>query len=128
MSNNYKVNIHCVVLSTDIPNNKQYVLSTSEEDIEFPTFACSNEFLSEPDQYLISFIKKHIFLNDMELLPQLINLDNKYINDNKDTINIIYGFITTKTNSINEANWYEFSFTEPNRYSNILFEVTQKLK
>jgi len=126
MSNKYTISIQCVVLSTDISNNKQFVLSLSKDQIEFPSFECSSNFLNETEEYLIQYLKKYIFVNDVELLPQIINLDTKYISNN---INIIYGFITTKTSSIgNGANWFEFSYQQPNPYSNILFEVTQKLK
>jgi hypothetical protein len=117
------------VLSTDIPNNKQFVLSTSEDSIEFPNFVCNSDFLNNPEIYLANFLKKYIFVNDTELLSQLVSIDTKYISDNNDRVNIIYGFITTKTNSINKnVNWFEFSYQQPNQYSNILFEVTQKLK
>jgi hypothetical protein len=126
MSNKYTISIQCVVLSTDISNNKQFVLSLSKDQIEFPSFECNSNFLNDTEEYLIQYLKKYIFVNDVELLPQIINLDTKYISNN---INIIYGFITTKTSSIgNGANWFEFSYQQPNPYSNILFEVTQKLK
>jgi len=126
MSNKYTISIQCVVLSTDISNNKQIVLSLSKDQIEFPSFECNSDFLNDTEEYLIQYLKKYIFVNDVELLPQIINLDTKYISNN---INIIYGFITTKTSSIgNGANWFEFSYQQPNPYSNILFEVTQKLK
>jgi hypothetical protein len=126
MSNKYTISIQCVVLSTDISNNKQFVLSLSKDQIEFPSFECNSDFLNDTEEYLIQYLKKYIFVNDVELLPQIINLDTKYISNN---INIIYGFITTKTSSIgNGANWFEFSYQQPNPYSNILFEVTQKLK
>jgi len=129
MNKKYDVNIYCVVLSTDIPNNKQFVLSLSSEQIDFPHFACNTDYLNTPEEYLAKHLKQYIFVNDVELLSQIINIDNKYICDNEDTINIIYGFVTTKTTSIgNGACWFEFSYQEPNPYSNILFEVTQKLK
>lgn len=129
MNNKYNINIHCVVLSTDIPNNKQFVLSLSNNAIEFPSFACNNDFLNNPEEYLIQHLKQYIFVNDIELWSQIINIDHKYISSSDDTVNIIYGFITTKTSSIgNGACWFEFSYQEPNPYSNILFEVTQKLK
>ena len=126
MSNKYTISIQCVVLSTDISNNKQFVLSLSKDQIEFPSFECNSNFLNDTEEYLIQYLKKYIFVNDVELLPQIISLDTKYISNN---INIIYGFITTKTSSIgNGANWFEFDYQQPNPYSNILFEVTQKLK
>lgn len=129
MSNKYTINIQCVVLSTDIANNKQFVLSLSKDQIEFPSFQCDSNFLNDTEEYLIQYLKQYIFVSDIELLPQLINLDTKYISNNDDTINIIYGFITTKTSSIgSDANWFEFDYQQPNPYSNILFEVTQKLK
>jgi len=129
MHNKYTVNIQCVVLSTDIPNNKQFVLSLSQDQIQFPNFVCNSDFLKNTETYLVDYLKKYIYVNDIELLPQLINIDTKYISDNEDTLNMIYGFITSKTNSIgNGACWFEFIYQEPNPYSNILFEVTQRLK
>lgn len=129
MNNQYTISINCVVLSTDITNNKQFVLSLSKDSIEFPNFLCDNDFLDNQEIYLSKFLKKYIFVNEAELMPQLICIDSKYISDNKDRINLVYGFVTSKTTSISDdVNWFEFSYQEPNPYSNILFEVTQKLK
>lgn len=129
MNNEYKLKINCVVLSTDIPNNKQFVLSLSKNEIDFPAFECSAEFLQDKEKYLVRYLKKYIFVPEVELMPQIIGIDTQYISSSKNTINIIYGFITSKTSSIsNDVCWFEFDYHKPNLYSNILFEVTQKLK
>lgn len=129
MNNTYKINVNCIVLSTDIPHNKQFVLSLSDSSIEFPSFECNIDFLNNTEAYLIQFIKNYIFVHDMELLPQLISLNYKTISVANDPINIVYGFITHKTNNISdEVYWYEFDYTQPNPQNSILLEVTQKLK
>lgn len=127
--NKYNIAINCIVLSTEIHNNKQFVLSLSKDEIQPPQFECNIDFLNNTEKYLIQFLKKYIFVHDMELLPQLISLNYKNITSIDDPINIVYGFITNKTNNINDsAYWYEFDYTKPNPYNNILLEVTQKLK
>jgi hypothetical protein len=127
--NKYNIYINCIVLSTDIHNNKQFVLSLSKDEIQPPQFECNIDFLNSSEKYLIEFLKKYIFVHDMELLPQLISLNYKNITSFDDPINIVYGFITNKTNNINDSvYWYEFDYTKPNIYNRILLEVTQKLK
>jgi hypothetical protein len=128
MTNKYNINILCVVLSTNIINNKQFVLSMSSDQIKLPTFECNPDFLNNTNVFLINYLKQYIFVSDIELLPQIINIENKH-NCKDDTINIVYGFITKNTASVGGgAQWLEFSYQQPNLYSDILLEVTNKLK
>lgn len=129
MNNKYFVNINCVVLSTDIAHNKQYVLSLRNDEIEFPSFECNNQFLENAESYLIQYIKKYIFVSDFELLSQLININQQQTQNDESIINIVYGFLTKKTINISsDVHWFEFDYYKPNKYNNILLEVTQKLK
>ena len=127
----FDINIHCVVFGTDIPNNKTYILSTQKEDISFPSFVLTMDNITDLDNYLIKFLKNYIFVNDLELIPQLITLNSiDIVNSETDinTLNTIYGFIVNHTHSINNCYWLNFEYKEPMKYGNLLLEVIQKLK
>jgi hypothetical protein len=127
----FKVNIHCVVFSTDIAHNKKYILSTNDEKIEFPVLLLNKDNSLSINENLISFLKNHIYVNDLELIPQIINVNSEFIKNtdlDTPTLNMIYGFIVSHSNSLNNTHWVEFDFLKPNEYSNIIFEVIQKLR
>jgi|LakMenEpi03Aug12_release.lakeMendotaPanAssembly.Ray.scaffolds.fasta_scaffold435234_2 hypothetical protein len=123
--NSYKLQIQCVVLSVDIQEKKQFILSLKPNEIIFPTLECDDSFFTDQQDNIINFIRKYIFLNKIELLPQIICLDKK---QDENTINVTYGFLVTKTHSINDCSWFEFKYEEPNPHSHLLFKVTQALK
>lgn len=127
MNLQYKINIHCVVFGLDIPSNKKYILSLSSEDILFPSLVITKEHLLSLEESLINNLKQYVFVSDLELLPQLISLHDRSINEEENTVNVIYGFIIDKTININQAYWYEFDSLVQHRYSNLIFEVIQKL-
>jgi hypothetical protein len=126
----FKVNINAVVFATDIPNNKKYILSTKDTDLEFPHLILDIDKLSSLNSVLVNYLKQYVFVSDLELLPQIINLHSSDIKneDQTPTLNVIYGFIVNYTNSINNCYWIEFDYLKPIQYSNLIFEVIQKLK
>jgi hypothetical protein len=121
----YNIQIKCVVLSADIQEKKQFVLSLDQNEIIFPTMECDDTFFLDKKDNIINFLRKHIFLSKIELLPQIITFDKI---ENEEKIDIVYGFLVTKTTSLNECHWIEFKYEEPTKHSILLFTVTQALK
>lgn len=128
MSDSFIVNINCIVFSVDIANNKRYVLSTNDKDIIFPKITLTKNMLGDIDETLVSFLKEHVCVNQLELMPQLITLHNDLIETEDNNMNAVYGFIIEHTISTNNCYWIEFNFVEPTKYSEILFETIQQLK
>lgn len=132
MNDQFLVKMHFVIFTTQIAANKKYILSTNKDTIELPFKVLSVNDLSNIDQSITSSLKEYIFVNELELIPQLINLHSLYIEnkeDNKNILNTIYGFIVGYTDNINneKCSWVEFDYLNPIPYSNLIFEVTQKL-
>lgn len=129
---NFNIKLYCVLLSTDIPNNKQYVLSLSPEAIDIPYFELTQDMLSNIETNLIAKMKELIFVNDIELMPQLIALHSNDFDTNTDnnSLNAVYGFLVKYTHNINidKVSWKEFKYLEPNKYSNLIMRVIQNLK
>lgn len=128
MPNTFDVKINCVVFSTNINMNKRYVLSMDTENIVFPSFDLTLEHLENTEYTIIQFLKNLVLVNDLELLPQLININSKSLSSNTTELNIVYGFIVSHTHNINNAHWIEFELLKEQKYSPLLFEVMQKLK
>lgn len=129
MDNKYAIKIHCLVFGTNISLNKKYILSLNDKEIVLPNLYLTNDNISSIENSLIQYLRQYIFVNELELLPQLISLHSVYIDNVEDnTLNVIYGFVVNHTININNAYWYEFDFLEPTKYSNLLFEAIQKLK
>jgi len=140
MGDNYQIKIACIVLSTDIPKNKQYVLSVNKDEIEFPVFDINNEFLENPTSYIVKHLKQLMFISDIELISQLISVRNSldstnlpYMGETSEIapkqIYLTYGLVTPKSMNISDdVNWTEFHYQIPNKYSHILLEVTQKIQ
>ncbi|NDC71876.1 MAG: hypothetical protein EBZ62_00275 [Sphingobacteriia bacterium] len=108
-------------------------MSTQNEEIVFPSFGLTIENVTDLDNHIIKFLKEYIFVSDLELSPQLITLNSIHmiknnIEEEKNQLNTVYGFIVNHTNSINNCYWTYFDYTQPMTYSNLLFEVIQKLK
>lgn len=125
---NYKIKINCVVLSTDIPLNKQYVLSLNNEDLVLPHLMLDQTILDNLVGSLIKYLKEFVFVNDLELLPQLINIHSPFIQSEDNTLNFVYGFVINHTLNINNAYWIPFNLMEEKPYSNLILEVIQKLQ
>jgi len=128
MSNMFNVKINCVVFSTNINLNKRYLLSLDSNQIILPSFGLLSEHLENTEYKIIEFLKQFVFVNELELLPQLININSKSLSDNENDLTIVSGFIIIHTNSINNSHWLEFEFLKEQKYSSMLFEVMQKLR
>lgn len=124
----FKIKINCVIFGTDQKYNKQYILSLNEDDIVIPHIYLKNTDLKNLDKNIVEYVQSLVFTNELELMPQLISLHNKFIEETPGEINVVYGFVIDKTDNINNSYWISFDYFTPNKYSNLLFETTQKLK
>lgn len=123
------VKANCVVLGVDMKNMKKYVLSTDKENIIFPQVTLDKESIKTINATIVDYLHKNVnYVSDIELLPQLINLHSNYI-DNPETtdLNAVYGFVVDYNPDIKEWYWIEFDELQPVKYSNVIFEVMQKL-
>lgn len=125
---NFNIRIYCMILTTDIPNRKQYVLSVSNEEIIPPNFLLESQQKHNIEMSVVSYLKQYIYLSDIELLPQLICLNSKTIESDENTINCIYGFLVNHTNNINNSYWIKFDHETNNQFSPAIFETIQRLR
>lgn len=128
--NTFHVKLYCVLLSTDIPNNKQYILSSKKDEIEIPYFDLDAVMLTNLDSDILAKMKELIFVSDIELIPQLISMHNSYLETKERTLNVVYGFLVKHTGNINTEKvfWQEFNYLTPNKYSNLIMQVIQNLR
>jgi hypothetical protein len=124
---NFNVVINCVVLGTNISSRKQYILSASPDTFQPLQFQLEPSQLESLEQNIIAFLKQHIWVDDLELLPQIINIHSKYL-DTPGSLNIIYASVVNHTPSINNAHWIEFNLLAEQPYSTFILEVIQKLQ
>jgi hypothetical protein len=123
MDSQFKVNIKTVVISTQIELNKKYLLSQNEKVWQPITFDLNIDMLSNLEKNIIDQLKQYVFVNELELLPQLINVA---LNENNE-LDIIYGFLINYTQSLSNCFWVEFNLAAELSYSNLILEVIQKL-
>jgi hypothetical protein len=124
MSQLFKLNIRPVILTISRELNQRYILSTDSSDWIAPSFEMNTETLLDLDNKIIKKIKEFVFTNELELMPQLINIKP---GSNTNEIDVIYGFIIEYTTSLNNCFWIEFDFAQEKPYSNLILEVAQKL-
>jgi hypothetical protein len=125
----FNINIHCVVFGVNAVLNKRCVLSIDNKEIVFPKFILDNNSLLNINESIIKFLKQYIFVNDLELLPQIINLNHSCLNKETNTLNIVYGFIVNYTSSIDTSKvyWIDFDILKEQPMSLVLIETMQKL-
>lgn len=123
-----KTKINCVVLGTDIAHSRQYVLSLDDKEIIFPYLYVNLNNKKNIESAIIDMLKSHIFISELELMPQIISLNTNHIVADDNEINTVYGFVVKHTSNLNKAYWIPFHYSEPNQYSNLIFEVIQKLR
>lgn len=127
----FSINLHCAIISTDIPVNKKYVLSTDKNLINLPIIKFNKNIKNNIDEYLIKELRSnYIFVNELELMPQLISLHYAILEKNENEIDVLYGFLVNHTNNINDNNcyWVEFDYLETNTHTLLLCDVIQRLR
>lgn len=125
----FNININCVVFGVSEQLNKKCILSTTKDSITFPKFYLDSSHLDNINKNIISFLKGYVFVNDIELIPQTINIHSKILQTNSNTIEMVFGFIVNYNSSINteHVSWIDFDILQEQPLSPILFEVIQKL-
>lgn len=125
----YSVNLNLVILAIDKVRGRQYILSKHPHNIVLPSLELDNSIRDqEIEQYLVKHVQNLVFTNELELIPQLITLHSKHIEIQDGIINTVYGFVLDYTDQINESFWIEFNYTNPNKYSLLIFETIQRLR
>lgn len=123
----FNVKINCIIFSTNINLNERYILSLDSTKLVFPSFDLSQSHLDNIEYEIIQFLKNLVFVNDLELLPQLININSKVLSEENNTLNIIYASIINHTKNINNSYWLAFDILKEQTYSQLIFETIQKL-
>lgn len=126
------VNVNIVVLSTDIPNKKKYVLSTQKETIKFPKLQVDKQNKKDIEKSICEFIRKdYLFLSDIEILPQFISFNADSLCDEEEaSLEIVYGSIVPLESQKNDNNchWVEFNILDENNpESYLLINVIRSL-
>jgi len=126
---NFEVKLNLVVLSTNLAANKKYILSLSPNEIVLPTLIPSKQNIININNYVMNYLQElKVSSHNIILVPQIINLDSKYIDSDINTINPVFGFVVDYSDNIINSYWIEFDYTIPNKYSNLIIEVVQKIQ
>lgn len=128
MLSKFNIKLYLIVLAVDKQTGKRYVLSLNNSEIILPTISLTKEILENLQNNIVRHIQGFVFANELELMPQLINLHSSNIESVEDELNTVYGFVIDKTDQINNSHWIEFSYTNPTKYSLVIFETIQNLK
>lgn len=124
----FVIKLYLIILTTNVSHNKNYILSTNENDVDPPCVYLTSDLLDSLEKNIVEQAQKFIFTNELELLPQLINLHSPFIDIVSGELNTVYGFVVNKTDNLNNSYWIEFDYFTPNKYSNVIAETIQKLK
>lgn len=111
----FDINIHIVIFTTDVQNNKKYVLSTNKDNINLPQIKVDQQKKENIDQSICEFIRqKHLFLSDYEILPQFVSFHSKALSQAENSIDMVYGSIVPFDCQKNDENcyWLEFNIGE----------------
>jgi len=127
-NNNFSIRCYLIILSISHDNLKQYILLNKNMDI--PNFLLESNNISGLEKYIHNQATNIVFSDPIELIPQLISFNSSNIKNNNETeLNLIYGFIMDHTDKIHDSVlWDEFHYASPHKYSDIIFEVSQKLR
>lgn len=126
----FEVKLNLVVLATDLPTSKKYILSLEENNIVLPVLHPSKKDTLNINTYVIDYLQSlKVSSHNIILVPQIICLDSKYIDtNNTNVLNAVFGFVVDYSTEIINAHWVEFDYAVPNQYSNLIVEVVQKIQ
>jgi hypothetical protein len=127
----FHVNLHFVILTTEVEKNSQYILSTDSSEVILPNTELKSEWVDNLELSIIDYLKEnYIFVSDYDLMPQIVSVNSKHIEKSYENgLNIVYGFIVPYSKNLSdEAHWIKFDYLNPIKYSNLIFEVVQKLR
>jgi hypothetical protein len=112
----FDINIHVVIFTIDIKNNKKYVLSTNKDSINLPQMKVDQQTKKNIDRSICEFIRqKYLFLSDYEILPQFVSFHSETLSQRADSIDIVYGSIVPSDCQKNDKDcyWVEFNIADP---------------
>ena len=125
----FKITANLVILSVNIPLNKRYILSLAKDDIVLPNIGIDKNQALDINKIIINYLQKmRVSDNHLLLMPQIVSLDSQYINGDDYTLNPIFGLLIDYSEKIIDCYWFEFEYAVPNKYSNLIIEVAQKLQ
>lgn len=131
--NNYIINPYIIILSFDDSNNKNYILSKSESNIEPINFIIDDNNKLNCLNTAISTLKEYVGISILDIDIHLIDLHSKEIEkaledtNNTNTIYPLYGVIIPYTNKLSNCVWKEYSFLESNPFSYSITRVSQNI-
>lgn len=126
---NFAIKLNLVVLATDLPTNKKYILSLSPDEIILPVLHPSKTDVLNINNYVVDYLQSlKVSSHNIVLVPQIVCLDSKYIDSDTTTLNPVFGFVVDYNIDIVNSYWNEFDYAIPNKYSNLIVEVVQKIQ
>lgn len=127
-NNNFSIKCYLIILSIESSDLKHYILLNNDNSL--PSFYVNRDIINNLEKYANEAAANLVFADSIELMPQLINFNSPNISNKDDNeLNIVYGFIIDYTKNIHDnVIWQEFSYAKPDKYSDIIFEVSQKLR
>jgi hypothetical protein len=128
INNNFYIKCYLIILAIDSANANQYILLNKDKTI--PNFDINNNNVIDLDSTVSTLANNLVFSDPIELIPQLITFNSSnIINGEEKELNLVYGFIIDYHDKIHDDTiWQQFSYDQPNEYTNIIFEVSQKLR
>lgn len=127
----FDINIHCVVFGVSEPLNKRCILSTNKDDLQLPYFKLEDADKNQINRTITNFLKQFICVNELVLIPQIITLNAKDLNqDTGNILDIVYGFIIDYNSSIDDDKvfWVDFKPMADHKLVSIVLETMQKLR
>lgn len=126
----FNIDAYCVAITTNLEENKTYILSTKENSIEFPMMEITTTNVNSIENSLIDHMRKFLMTNHFELSPQIVSANSIIIKSRKkNTVNLVYAFLVKEDIKNFDSHWISFDFQNPStEYAGLIFEVIQKLK
>lgn len=124
--NEFILKAECVAITTNIEEQKIFVLSLEEQRLVLPILDITKDNIESIDKNVIQNMKKFLMTNDLELAPQIIKI---YPNKDSSTLHIVYAFLIKENIRHFDSHWINFDYNNPKiEHSDLIFEVVQKLK
>jgi len=127
-----KVSISVIIMTTDIPNRKKYVVSSSKEQIVFPKVEINKDNKNNIEETICNFIREnYLLLSNNELMPQIVSLHQPMLCENEDELSVVYGCVVPKEAQYNpdKCFWTELELldNENNEESYLLMNAIKNL-
>jgi hypothetical protein len=125
----FGINIHCVILSTDLSNKTIYVLSHDSSSIKLPYLEVDDKNVENLEFAVLEHMSKFVSIDPIEIMPQIIMPHTLIISTKKNTINMVYGSLIREDTKTIDSHWINFDYSNTNDpYAKLIIEVIQKLQ